>query len=199
MEQVLCYRRKDLERIFGAPLPSGAVHGPSIEEVVACTPDFVLRDSAEHDSSLKQLIPYQVFSCRKCFFVYRRGGGVGEGRLAGRLSIGIGGHINLEDTGPGRVFTMAEYVNALQRERREELAAFPEQPGRFVGWLNDDSNHVGRVHIGAVHLVEVSDENHVLLRPGGEDIHLEGWWEMDGLKENAARFESWSQMVVSLL
>lgn len=124
---------------------------------------------------------------------------MGEGRLAGRLSIGIGGHINMGDAGPDRTFTMVEYVKALQRERREELAIFPEQPGRFMGWLNDDSNHVGSVHIGAVHVVEVPDENHVMLRPGGEDIYPAGWWEMEGLKENAASFESWSQLVVSLL
>lgn len=124
---------------------------------------------------------------------------MGEGRLAGRFSIGIGGHINVGDAGPGRVFTMAEYANALQRERREELAIFPGQPGRFVGWLNDDSNQVGSVHIGAVHLVEVSEENQVALRPGGEDIYSAGWWKMGDLKESAARFESWSQLVVSLL
>ena len=47
----------------------------------------------------------------------------------------------------------------VEREIEEELV-LPSQPSqRIVALLNDDSNAVGRVHLGVVHLFEIPDQD----------------------------------------
>lgn len=62
---------------------------------------FVRRDWCETDQRFLQLLPYIVFykiiDGEYRIFVYQRGKGVGEGRLALGCSIGVGGHINPRD------------------------------------------------------------------------------------------------------
>jgi predicted NUDIX family phosphoesterase len=73
--------------------------------------------------------------------------GGSDRRLHGRASFGVGGHIGADDGG---------ILVALEREWREEVET-AELP-RFtpLGLLNDDSDEVGRVHLGIVFLAELS-------------------------------------------
>ncbi len=196
-EQVLSLLRKDLEPLFGGSLPQGGFTGPEPEAVLGRPQHFLSRAQAEHDPAYKQLIPYQLFRSQGRFFVYRRGGGVGEGRLAGRLSVGIGGHINTDDAENG-VLTPEAYQSALRRERTEELAGLDEVATAFVGWINDDSDPVGQVHLGAVHLDEVPGAETLRIREHGEDLHAEGWWSAEEISGAADRFEKWSLLAVEL-
>jgi predicted NUDIX family phosphoesterase len=63
-------------------------------------------------------------------------------------SIGIGGHIREED---GKIDEILQ--KALQREFFEEV----RYRGRFntkpIGFINDDSNDVGKVHFGICYLI----------------------------------------------
>ena len=200
-EEVFCLGRGDLEQLFGGALPQGAFIGPDPRRVLALPQAFIRRGEAEDNPAFKQLIPYQLFCFQERFFVYRRGGGVGEGRLAGRLSVGIGGHINREDAG-GAHLSAAAYQAALMRERVEELVNVEGVVDRFVGWINDDASAVGRVHLGAVHLgvmPGVEACRALGIRGEGEDIHPLGWWSMTEILAQGERFEQWALLAVELV
>ncbi len=194
-EKIFCVPRCDLETAFGGTLPSGGFAEPHIKEVLSLRQHFVPRPEAEADDSLKQVIPYQVFTCNGRFFVFRRGGGVGEGRLAGRLSLGIGGHINDRDAAAG-FLTMDDFMGALLREREEELVVTGPVKTHFIGWINDDSDSVGRVHLGAVFRCETENRDIVRLRTGSEDLHFVGWMKDKEIKKEAKRFEKWSLLAM---
>ncbi|MFH7320369.1 phosphoesterase [Desulfurivibrio sp. D14AmB] len=200
-EEVFCLGRGDLEQLFGGVLPQGAFSGPDPQRVLALPQAFIRRGEAEENPAFKQLIPYQLFSFQERFFVYRRGGGVGEGRLAGRLSVGIGGHINREDAGGGDHLTATAYQAALMRERVEELVNAEGVAGHFVGWINDDTSAVGRVHLGAVHLgvmAGVEACRALAIRGDGEDIHPLGWWSVAEILAQGESFEQWALLAVEL-
>lgn len=199
-EQVFCLARADLTALMGAPLPRGAFAGPRPEELLALPQYFLARRLVEDDPTYKQLIPYQLFCSDRRYFVYRRGGGVGEGRLAGRLSVGIGGHINRHDADGDRL-TPAAYQQALLRERREELnAGATVAKSAFIGWINDEASPVGRVHLGAVHLGHLSEAQARQLAIGAadEDIHRVGWLTAAEIQAQKDNFELWSLLAVEL-
>ncbi len=196
-EQVFCLKRADIEPKFGGSLPQGAFAGLELESILALPHYFLPRPVAEHDPDYKQIIPYQLFCYHDRFFVYQRGGGVGEGRLAGRLSVGIGGHINTGDAERSRL-TGKAYHEALFREREEELISTDAVATLFLGWINDDSDPVGQVHLGAVHLCEVADMSAIHIREQGEDIHERGWWSAEEILAQGERFEKWSILAVKL-
>jgi predicted NUDIX family phosphoesterase len=108
------------------------------------------RRELELDPEWKQPIPYAIALYtaegeRQLFWMDRLAGG-SDRRLHGRASFGVGGHVGADDDG---------ILAALEREWSEEVetAALP----RFtpLGLLNDDSDEVGRVHLGIVFLAEL--------------------------------------------
>jgi predicted NUDIX family phosphoesterase len=119
---------------------------------------FLDREAAEDDPSHKQLIPYCVFRHHGRILHYRRGRSGGESRLHALGSIGVGGHVNPVDTEGGR-FGPDAYHAAVRREIDEELVIEGPWSERSVALLNDDSNPVGKVHLGIVHLVELETED----------------------------------------
>jgi len=196
-EQVFCLARSDLQRLFGTPLPSGIRTAPPLEQVLNLPHYFLLRDRAENAPEFKQIIPYQIFRCKNRFFTYQRGSKVGEQRLTGRLSMGIGGHLNSKDSQNG-VMTFQAYMEGLLREQVEELADSRVESITFAGWINDESDAVGQVHLGAVHVCQVADPKNVQLRTNGEDITLYGWLTAEEITERKERFEPWSILALAL-
>ncbi|MFV1994561.1 MAG: hypothetical protein ACC661_03915 [Verrucomicrobiales bacterium] len=115
---------------------------------------FLERDLAEDDPGHKQIIPYAIFHHQGRFLHYVRGGKSGEKRLAAKGSIGIGGHINAEDRDASSL-EKDTYMTGVEREIDEELNLEGGHTQRIVGLLNDDTNPVGKVHLGVVHLFEL--------------------------------------------
>lgn len=191
-EEVFCLRRVDLEVLLAAK--GGAA---TIAELLALPQYFLPRSMAENDPSYKQLIPYQLFCRQEAFFVYRRGKKVGEQRLAGRLSLGIGGHINRDDA-PNGTLTLAAYHAALARERQEELSDLPSCQPLFIGLINDDSNPVSSVHLGAVHLAILPQDANPTIRTASEDLHGHGFWTVGAIDQSATHFEGWSLLALAL-
>jgi predicted NUDIX family phosphoesterase len=151
---------------------------------------FLSRPAAEEDPSYKQLIPYLVVRHKERVLCYTRGSSGGEARLHARLSIGIGGHINDGDTRAAH-FDEASYLRAIERELHEELEIAGSYRQRPVALLNDDSNEVGRVHLGIVHLVEVGTPE---VRPREEAIAAPVFRTLEELEPLRDRLESWSQI-----
>lgn len=117
---------------------------------------FMDRAEAEEDPGHKQLIPYCVFRHGDQILHYTRGKSGGESRLHAKISVGVGGHINPVDTDGGKTGAAA-YHAAVTREIDEELAISGTHQHRIIALLNDDSNTVGQVHLGIVHLVELEN------------------------------------------
>lgn len=151
---------------------------------------FLSRDDAEHDPSHKQIIPYAIFRHEDRFLHYVRGGGSGEKRLASKGSIGIGGHINDTDYAAASL-DKDTYTNGVEREIDEELTIDGEHTQEVIGLLNDDSNEVGQVHLGVVHLFTLSSNR---VTPGEDNITELEFLSLDELEERRDRLESWSQI-----
>jgi len=156
------------------------------------------RASVEEDPSFKQLIPYCVLVWRDAhgrphYFAYTRGGGQGEARLRAKRSVGIGGHISSIDGGHG---DDTSYEAGMQRELAEEIAIGGDWTGRCVGLINDDSNPVGSVHLGIVHLLEL--ESPTVTARESELLDC-GFEPLETLLADRARFETWSQITLDAL
>jgi predicted NUDIX family phosphoesterase len=151
-EQVLVIERDVFDRI-------GVFQGVclNVEQylgrlLAAGVPRYMLRSKAETDPTFKQLIPYVILTCEGRVLSYVRGSRAGETRLVGRRSIGIGGHINPPDELPLFDTDLRDaYLAAVAREVGEEVTLDGGHSDRVVGLLNDDTNEVGRVHLGIVH------------------------------------------------
>jgi predicted NUDIX family phosphoesterase len=151
----------------------------------------------EADAAFKQLIPYVLLVHGDCFFAYRRAKG-SEERLASKVSLGVGGHINQGDLDMRHPHGL--HINTLfraaLREVREELGPI-DGPLSLMGLVNDDSNPVGRVHLGIVFRLEIPSPD--FLRPGPE-IEPLGWFRPNELFEKRVtgrwEFETWSAMLI---
>lgn len=153
---------------------------------------FLPRSRAEDDPTHKQLIPYVVFVHAGRILRYVRGAKSGEKRLVAKGSIGIGGHINDEDEG---LFAFDEqaYEVAVKREVSEELKLPAGWTLRLAGLINDDSNEVGKVHLGVVHVCELlSDE----VGAGEKAIAKLEFLTPEELLAEADSLETWSQIVL---
>lgn len=120
----------------------------------------------EHDDRYKQLIPYIVcVNDKGQILAYNRGWKGGEDRLKGRWAIGFGGHVNDKDM---------SFEGGIHREICEELEGFdcifhvppcdPKDNGGKdtflygpIGFLDDDSDDVGRHHLGVVYALRASE------------------------------------------
>lgn len=169
--------------------------------------EFRPRDEVEEDPTFKQLIPYIIFKRGHLIMSYYRSKLNGETRLRGNRSIGIGGHINPEDDQEHKYpellnrpdYLSDVYVNGMLREIDEELkfnVQPPEYYSRIAGLINDDSNDVGKVHLGVVHLVFLDRGTNMV--PKEENIRDINWYRGDAYTkpEALAEFESWSQILL---
>jgi len=160
-EQVLVIERKVFEQVglfnglaFDVDRYRDKIFAPGV-------PRFIPRSKAEKDPSYKQLIPYVIMACSDKYLTYVRGKRAGENRLVAKRSIGIGGHINPIDADNSTLFAYlyANYLAAVEREVAEEVSIETKYKDKVVALLNDDSNEVGQVHLGIVHLWTLDEPN----------------------------------------
>jgi len=155
------------------------------------------RGAVEEDPAFKQLIPYCLLASgagdERRFFAYTRGGGQAESRLRARRSVGIGGHVSSTDGSTG---DDTSYDAGMRRELAEEVEITVPWSERCVGLINDDSNAVGSVHLGVVHVIELSRP---AARPREEGLGECGFEPLSRLLADRPRFETWSQIVLDAL
>jgi predicted NUDIX family phosphoesterase len=150
---------------------------------------FMRRGDVEDDPSHKQIIPYLIVRHGPQLFLFQRAAAGGEARLHGKYSIGVGGHINRSD-----VEGAADVVGAgLKREFEEELTVSRGWQARLAGVLNDDTNHVGRVHFGLVHVIDVETPDIAVREPDVLSGRLADYSEVLSLRD---RMETWSQLIL---
>jgi len=176
---------------FVLAVPSGNIIGrlaqeprPELTKEIIHSGYYVRRSWCEENIDWLQLLPYIVFYKRVeggiMIFVYQRGKGVGEERLAGNYSIGVGGHINPHDQyeyGPDAQDhgVRGAILRNIKREVGEEVSMFragseiqiTDLPGydeanfansitnRMVAFLDYASSKVEKVHLGLFIGIEV--------------------------------------------
>jgi predicted NUDIX family phosphoesterase len=156
------------------------------------------RGEMEENPSFKQLIPYVIFRHRDAVgrdhvFQYTRGKGMGEDRLHRKRSIGVGGHISVNDRITDDV---VPYTEAMRRELDEEVIIDTPLREQCVGLINDDQTPVGRVHLGVVHIFDVERP---AVQPREAEILDAGFRPVTELLADLEGFESWSQYCLKAL
>ena len=189
--------------LFGGASGTKGIDGTRFSALVREHGFYVERDYAERNPALKQVIPYGIVTSEERVLLVRRTKGGGEARLHDKLSIGVGGHVNPEDSRRTEeeeesALRSNPIPNALSRELGEELSIQGTYEARCVGIINDDSNPVGAVHVGSVQVVTVDGSVEIrekdvlegeLVSPGRlRELHAEG-----------ANFETWSALLVDHL
>ena len=152
--------------------------------------EFHPRPDMEMDPVYKQIIPYMVFKHGDRYFLMQRSGKASETRLQSQYTFGIGGHVRAEDLQEGS--TLFDWA---RREFHEEVTYNGNLTITSLGMLNDDSNEVGKVHIGLVLLLE-GDSDQINVREelqGGELLSLEE------CAAYADHMETWSRFIFDAL
>ena len=156
---------------------------------------FIHRELAEDDPTHKQIIPYAIFKHGDKFLRYLRGKKSGEQRLASKSSIGIGGHINQDDFNSSSL-EKDTYLTGIEREINEELIINCDYNNLPIALINDDSNDVGQVHLGVVHLFDLESDQ---VEAGEANIENLEFLSSEDLLREKDNLESWSQICVDHL
>ncbi len=115
-------------------------------------------DELENNENLQQIIPYVwIFNLEnKKVFLYKRklngnkqAGEFRETRYLNKYSGGVGGHIDKDTEEKSENPIKA----AMLRELKEEVSMNNYPAPEIIGYINDDSDSLGRVHFGIVAIV----------------------------------------------
>lgn len=190
-EHVLCVERAHVWT--GTPEPQGLVTEDleRVQQVIRERSFFMPRREVEEDPTYLQIISFVVFRHGDRYFLTQRLRASTERRLRQRYSLGIGGHLNPEDTRGGDVID-----GGMRREWEEEVCYPGDFRARLLGVLNDASAPVSRVHLGLVFLVDGSTAEirvREVKKLSGELLTL------DEMRIYYLDMEGWSQLVYDRL
>lgn len=161
---------------------------------------FMPRDEMEKDPSYKQIIPYCVFGVFKdgepYVFSYTRSKKGGEDRLHAKKSIGVGGHINPIDSNHIGDKPSNVYENGMLRELQEEVGLYSSFARKTIGLVNDDSNDVGKVHLGVVEMFELEN---AFLAIKDEALEDGEFYHLGDILKDKNSYETWSQLVLEYI
>ena len=183
-EQILVLKQTELPLSLGQEgfVPSAVDSFTALLE----SAQFIRRGEAEGNPAWRQIIPYVVLLQNGRAFAVERLSTQSEARLHGRLSVGIGGHLNEADIAAG-----------ARRELHEELLLDQATlaPLVFRGFINDHSSAVSRDHLGCLYTVEVSGP--VSVRESDKMVGL--FQSSSFLQANRHRLENWSVITLDYL
>lgn len=157
MRQIMVVRRKTLfaEKSFNGFLPADTF---DFESVILSNFEWMKKDMAENNPDYKQPIGYSIIydPTRKQVFLYQRSKidqHYAEKRLQGKWSCGVGGHIEKIDVENGNPI-----YESLLREIQEEIKILGKRRMQVLGYINDDSDDVGKVHFCILYLVIIDGD-----------------------------------------
>jgi predicted NUDIX family phosphoesterase len=188
------------------------------KDILNFKPMLIEREQAENYETVIQVIPYITLVHLKDdgknepdpenketrFFVYTRGPIGNEGRLHGKCSLGLGGHIEEEPTDEktfDQVISSTAFKELFEEvglvvQNFDNQITFSEYGSLFL----DNSNPVGRVHLGLSVTLFVNPED---LKETEKDIITKGRWltsqeivDMFTAEENPIDLEDWSKMYI---
>ena len=198
-EHILVVRRAHLFPIEQAWHGLKEVNFDDYLHIINHRKEFHPRSVMETNPTYKQIIPYLIFTHDNHYFLMQRKSDASETRLRNKLTLGIGGHIRQEDMSSYAEASKDKQENALftwaLREFHEEVEYAGKVSVTPLGIINDDSNDVGKVHIGFALLLR-GDSPAIKVKSElkhGELVSLDHCITM---KQD---MESWSQFVVDAL
>jgi len=199
-EQVLSIPREKLQTILGLSNLSTGFYPDFYQKinVILENSEFINRTDAETDPSYKQIIPYCIIRQNGKVLSYRRGVSGGENRLHGKLSIGVGGHINPVDTEFEDFPDLSFATIALIRELKEEIGVdllTQSKSSKFVGYINDETNEAGQVHFGLAYVVDLIDDVEFAFE---DCLNLPEWMGAEEIKKSE-NIEFWSEIFIKEL
>lgn len=159
---------------------------------------------AESNPAYKQPIAYSIVinTKKRSIFAYQRANNDNyhESRLSGNWSWGIGGHVEKLDYKKGSS-AVATIERSRDREISEEIYIEGEVYPRLIGYINDDSNSVGRVHFGLLYIIETNSD----VNPKDPELASGRWTSVDELEEicrnaktgDGVRIDSWSEIALN--
>ncbi len=152
---------------------------------------FLRRSELEEDPSFKQIISYAIISNKESFYLFKRTSGQAEKRLHNKFSLGVGGHMNPDDS----IESKEQYLNdELKRELYEEVKFLNGcliEDIEFIGFINDDTIPVGRVHIGLLYNIHVSNKE---VYVNETDKMTADWIDRSDLAAFYDGMETWSKI-----
>ncbi len=153
------------------------------------------RPHLEEDEQFKQIIPYVILSYQGKIAAYQRTKKGGENRLHNLKSIGFGGHIDAFDLAyhdDGTIDLDKTIETSAHREIDEELNISGISSKTQLGYIIDNSNPVGRVHIGVVERWELTSSQ---ISSNEEEIKVLGLFEPEELLQ-IEDMENWSEHII---
>ncbi|SKC92130.1 hypothetical protein [Maledivibacter halophilus] len=149
---------------------------------------FLDRDVAEYSYDYRQIIPYIIVKKDDSFLMLKRLNKQTEKRLHGKYSLGVGGHINPDQSGKYENIIMS----GLFKELNEEISIIEPFKLTFSGIINNQTSEVGKVHIGFLYILETSSLDYEVL----EKEKMTGEWiHKKNLRDYYKFLEGWSQIV----
>ncbi len=158
-------------------------------QIIQKNSEFHPRPTMEEDTGYKQIIPYLVFEHNNTYFLMQRKKTASEKRLQNKYTLGIGGHIRKED------FTSNSIFDWAKREFHEEVNYSGKVKIEPLGILNDDTNMVGRVHLGLVLLLH-GDSPEISVK---SELAYGSLCSMQECNNQYAKMETWSQFITNQL
>lgn len=169
---------------------------PEVMERLLADGIFEHRNLLEEDPGHKQIIPYAVICCGDMVYLFHRTKKQTEKRLHNLYSLGVGGHMNPWGEHPIDI----DYLHhELEREMHEEVLLHPGcKVERLlpVGFINDDTNEVGRVHLGVLYEIYLDNTD---IEINEKDKMTGRWVRKSDLGEYYDGMESWSQIYCNLI
>lgn len=212
---------------------SQGVNAVGLDTLLAATHDHLIsakRVTLENDPTIRHFIPYITVATvgangyEESVYVYQRGKGIGEDRLLGNCSIGLGGHVAGSDFVyfdkadldaayaylDGALDLEGTLLNSALRELIEEVWALNEDGTTRELTLDDiqsmsrplplidDSNDVGRHHIGMVYAAVLKCR--VTSRePELTTLPYQTWAQLgDSMANRTLPWENWSAYVIGI-
>lgn len=134
---------------------------------------------AENNPSYKQPIAYIAIInlSLKQVFVYQRSSkniAYLERRLQGKWSWGLGGHIEKLDFKENNPILASRL-----RELKEEVEVYGSVNSKMLGYINNDSDEVGKVHFGILYVIET---NARIIKPKDPEIENGTLMPLEGIE-----------------
>jgi predicted NUDIX family phosphoesterase len=169
---------------------------------------FLRRSELEENPSFKQIIPYAIISNKEpesrdwrdklrgvrqsqSFYLFKRTSKQTEKRLHNKFSLGVGGHMNPDNS----MESKEQYlIDELKRELYEEVKLLNGcliEDIEFIGFINDDTISVGSVHIGLLYNIHVSNKEVYI---NETDKMTADWIDKPNLAEFYEGMETWTKI-----
>lgn len=167
-----------------------------LEETILSHAEYLERGLMEQDPSYQQPIPYALIvnPQTKCVIAYQRGGNnsaTGEHRLYERRSLWVWGHVEQDEQD-----TPNPLDATIRKEVQEETGLTTIDQCTIIWYINDNSDQVGKVHLGVVYLITTSDTNVTVVDGEMQQVYFKTIQEIDDMiTSDYYDVESWSRIV----